>query len=369
MKKLSTIDLTYENQLIKKDFFKEFDALYDSNMLMIGSAIDNLEKNLSNFCETNNCALTGAGTMALEVAARAIGIRPGDEVIVPANTFFASAIAMYKAGAKIVLCDVDPHTMNVSSKTIEGLISKKTKAICLVHLYGAIADPNELKEFKLPIIEDASHAFGGVLNDKKVGNLADIAGFSAGPIKGFGGLGHAGFITYNQDEQKEFIEAFIGNGQTKRHYAKYVGNNYRIDSVNALFMQKKLDMWQDFSNQKRKVMDIYDKVFDAEDVSYQKRADGSKSTLWVYVIQVSEKIRDKVREKLLEDYNINTIVQYNYTIDQLPIWSEIGSKMSDLNHSHSLIKKIISLPIHAGITESDAKLIADATVKTINDLK
>ena len=369
MKKISTIDLTYENQLIKNDFFRDLDSLYDSNMLMIGNAIDNLEKNLSAYCGTNNCALTGAGTMALEVAARAIGIHSGDEVIVPANTFFASAVAMYKAGAKIILSDVDPDTMNLTPSNVEKVITKNTKAICLVHLYGSIVDPNDFKQFGLPIIEDSSHAFGGQLGDKKVGNLGDIAGFSAGPIKGFGGLGHAGFITYNQDEQKEFIEAFIGNGQTKRHYAKYVGHNYRIDSVNALFMQKKFDMWQDFSNQKRKVMDIYDKVFDAEEVSYQKRADGSKSILWVYVIQVPEKIRDKVREKLLENYNINTIVQYNYTIDQLPIWSEIGSKMSDLNHSHSLIKKIISLPIHAGITESDAKLIADATVKTINDLK
>jgi len=369
MRKISTLDLTYENQLIKSDFMREFSQLYDSNMLMIGAAIDTLEKRIAEYCDTRYCSLTGSGTMALQVAAKALNIGQGDEVIVPANTFFASAIAFYHAGAKIVLADVDPDTWNLSPETVRHVITPKTKAICLVHLYGNLADPMEFKEFNVPVIEDASHAFGGILRGKPSGSLGDIAGFSAGPIKGFGGLGHAGFLTYNQESYRSYIDAFINNGQTARHYAEIVGHNFRIDSVNALFLLKKLSYWEHLMNRRKNVIRIYDTYFDQAGIQRQARLIESDPSLWVYVIRTQASVRDNVVTYLKEKAGINTLVQYTFTINQLPVWHDIAANTAEVPFSEKLSTEIFSLPVHSGLSSQDAMFICEKVSEAINEYR
>lgn len=365
MKNLSTIDLTYENQLIKAEFMKDLSALYDSNLLMIGPTVERLEESIAHFCGTKHCCLTGSGTMALHVAAMALGIKPGDEVIVPANSFVASAVSMVHAGARIVLADVDPDTWNLSAATVRKVLTPRTKAICMVHLYGSPADPAEMAEFGLPVIEDASHAFGGALRGKQVGNLGDIAAFSAGPIKGFGGLGHAGIITYNQDEFKDYITGFVNNGQTARHYAKYVGHNFRIDNVNALFLQKKLSHWEHLLNRRKSVMRIYDEAFDGAQIRHQARLQNADPSLWVYVIRLDPAIRDQVMMYLKEHAGVDTLVQYTLTINQQPIWPQISACEAYVPTSEELVREILSLPIHSGIDPEDAMYISHKTIEAV----
>ncbi len=366
-KSYNTINLTYENQLIKKKFFKELSDVYDSNMLMIGKPIDDLETELASYMGTKLCSLTGSGTMAIEVAVRALGIGQGDEIIVPANTFFASATSAANAGAKIILADVDPETMNITPETISRVISKKTKAIIGVHLFGNIIDPEPFKEFNIPFIEDASHGFGGSLNAKNVGNLGAISAFSAGPIKGFGGLGHAGFIGYNNEKWKDFIVPFINNGQHERHIAKYLANNYRIDTVNALFMLNKLQVWDNIKKRRQAVQKKYDEMFSDAGILFQKKNPDTNPCLWVYVIRLPETIRDKVQARL-EEKSINTLVQYTVTINQLPIWDQMKACDAKVPVSESLIKSILSLPVHGGITEKDAEVIAAKVIETVKEL-
>ncbi len=361
---LSTIDLTYENQLIKSDFMEEFNKLYDSNMLMVGPSLDELEKGIAAYCGTRHCALLGSGTMAIHVAAKALGIGPGDEVIVPANTFLATAVGFYHAGAKIVLADVNPETFNLTPETVRRVITPRTKAICLVHLYGGIVDPEEFREFQITLVEDASHAFGGELRGKRVGNLADMGVFSAGPIKGFGALGHAGFMTYNQNEFKYYINAFINNGQTRRHYAEYVGHNFRMDSLNALFLLRKLDCWPKVLNRRRQAAAIYDEELSRHGIRFQKKIPGSEPSLWVYVIRLDASIRDKVMADL-KDANVHCLVQYTCTINQMPIWKEIGAKKANVPVSEQLCREVISLPVHAGIAADDAMYICSKLIESV----
>ena len=367
MKSFSTIDLTFENQYIKNEYFKELSELYDTNMLQAGDSYIICEDAIASYLGTKYCSLVGAGTMALHIAGRAFDFKEGDEVIVPANTFFATAVGMYHAGAKIILADVDPDTMNLTVDNVRKVITPNTKAICLVHLYGAICNPAEFKEFNVPIIEDASHAFGGSLNGRKVGNLGEIGCLSAGPIKAFGGIGSGGFISYNQDKLREYIEAFINNGQTSRHYGKYIGHNFRMDSINALFYTVKLRHYDAFLERRRKVRDIYNTIFDENGIAHQSCIENSDPALWVYVIKVDKKIRNALVEKL-RDKNITTLVQYTYTINQLPIWNAMKARDADVPVSEELIQEIISLPINAGLSEDDARYIADAVVSSVEEL-
>jgi dTDP-4-amino-4,6-dideoxygalactose transaminase len=365
VRKVSTIDLSYENQLVKPEFFRKLAALYDTNQLSDSPVLEELETRLAAACGARFCNLTGAGTMALELAARAIGIGPGDEVIVPANTFLASAVAMYHAGAKIVLADVDPRTWNLSAETVRKVISPRTKAICLVHLYGNIADPQEFAEFGVPVIEDASHAFGGTLRGKGAGSLGSIAGFSAGPIKGFGGLGHAGFITYDNEEWRPFLSAYINNGQTSRHYAALVGHNYRIDPVNALFLGCKLDHWGDLLERRKSNIAILDAAFDQAGIQRQLRASDGDAALWVYVVRCDPAARGRIVEHLKEQCGIQTLVQYTYTINQQPIWKQMAAREAVVPVSEGLINEIFSLPIHAGISQVDAERIAHDVINAV----
>ena len=365
MKTLSTIDLSYENQLIKNIFMLELSALYDTNLLVSSPIIEEVEELLADRCGTTHCCLTGAGTMALQLAATAVGVKPGDEVVVPANTFLASAVAMYHAGARIVLADVDPKSWNLSYDSVKKVITPNTKAICLVHLYGNVADPQEFISFDVPVIEDASHAFGGTLRGRKVGSLGAVAGFSAGPIKGFGGLGQAGFITYNDDSWRHYLNAYVNNGQTSRHFAEIVGHNYRIDAVNALFLRCKLAHWTQLLAKRRQLMAIYDELFAAAGIVSQYRLPCGEASLWVYVIRLEASIRDRVA-KLLKQKGIETIVQYTFSINQLPIWPEIAAKQTEVPFSEQLTREVLSLPVHPGITVEDAQLIARSVIETVD---
>lgn len=365
MKPISTIDLSYENQLIKDSFMREFSVLYDSNLLVSAPIIEEVEQLLADRCGTRHCSLTGAGTMALQLAAIVAGIKPGDEVVVPANTFLASAVAMHHAGAKIVLADVDQESWNLSAKTVKKVITPRTKAICLVHLYGNVADPDEFAQIGIPVIEDASHAFSGSLNGRKVGSLGRVAGFSAGPIKGFGGLGHAGFITYDDDTWQKYLNAYINNGQTTRHYAEIIGHNYRIDTVNALFLKCKLNQWDHLQERRQQVIAIYDEMFDAAGIVHQKRLPQAESALWVYVLRLSAAVRDRVAA-LLQERGIETIVQYTYSINQLPIWQEMAANRAEVPVSEQLTTEVLSLPVHAGISPENARYIAGSVIEAVH---
>ncbi|HTY39259.1 MAG TPA: DegT/DnrJ/EryC1/StrS family aminotransferase [Bacteroidota bacterium] len=364
--RISTIDLTYENQLIKKEFFESLSALYDSNELVSSPVVEELETQLATYCGTRYCCMTGGGTMSLQIAAQVLNIKEGDEIVVPANTFLASAVAMYHAGARVILADVDPNTWNLSQETVWRVLTPRTKAICLVHLYGNVADPREFDRFGLPVIEDASHAFGGTLNGRRVGSLGTVAGFSAGPIKGFGGVGQAGFITYNQDQWHRYIRGYVNNGQTARHFGEYVGHNFRIDALNALFLQKKLAVWEELMAKRKRLIAFYDQYFAATGIRRQARRSDAESSLWVYVIRVDRKIRDSVLARL-RDRGIDALVQYTFTIDKMPMWNTIAARRASVPMSDLLTKEIISLPVHPGLSVSDAAYVAQSVSAAIEE--
>ncbi len=364
---ISTIDLSYENQLLKQAFFQQFSELYDSNQLQAGPVLDECAKAFARACGTQFASLTGSGTMSLHVAAKAIGIEPGDEVVVPANTFVATATALYHAGAKIILADVDPNSFVITRDTVEKVLSPATKAIVAVHLYGRIVDVDSLMALGLPVIEDAAHAFGGLIGDKSVGELSDIAAFSTAPIKSLGALGHSGVITYNQPEYHNYIEAYINNGQRQRHIAEVPGHNFRMDNINALFLSLKLAAWPNLDKRRKSVKAIYDDYFAQADIAVQHQLPGSIPSLWVYVIKLNAAYRDRVLEELRKN-DINCLVQYTTTINNMPVWPEIAASSGqvDVAIAEQLCKQIISLPVHAGISEEQAHWVAEQVVKAVH---
>lgn len=365
--RISTIDLNYENQLIKDAFMRRFSETFDANQLQAGPELAELEQSISKVCATEFTSLTGSGTMALQAAAIALDIQPGDEVIVPANTFVASAMAFHHVGAKIVLADVDPDSFVLTRSSVARVVSEKTRCILPVHLYGRVVDLEELKEFELPIIEDAAHAFGGKLRGKPVGSMGSLAAFSTAPIKSFGSVGHSGLITYSNPAYREIIEPFINNGQVQRHIADIPGHNFRMDNVCALFLQEKLKVWPQLLTRRKEIKAVYDECFSANGISVQEQHADSDPSLWVYVIKVDRTKRDGLLTELAAR-DIHCLVQYVDTINRMPAWPAMSAREAQVPVSEALTEQIISLPLHPGITTESAQFVADSVVDCLNKM-
>lgn len=359
--RISTIDLSYENQLVKNAFMQRFSETFDANQLQAGPQLAELENSISEVCGTQFTSLTGSGTMALQAAAAALGIQPGDEVIVPANTFVASAMAFHHVGAKIVLADVDPNSFVLTRSSVARVMSEKTRCILPVHLYGRVVDLDQFKDFEVPIVEDAAHAFGGKLRGNPVGSLGNLAAFSTAPIKSFGSVGHSGLITYNSQAHREIIEPYINNGQIQRHIADIPGHNFRMDNICALFLQEKLKVWPKLFERRKAIKAVYDERFSANDIAIQEQHAESDPSLWVYVLKVDASKRDQLLEKLTER-NIHCLVQYVDTINRMPAWPSMSAREAQVPVAESLSQKILSLPLHPGMTVASAQYVADSVI-------
>ena len=212
-----------------------------------------------------------SGTAALHAASFAIGLTSSDEVIVPANTFIATATAPAFCGAKIIVADIDDETLNINPNEIAKVISKKTKAIFAVNLYGNPVNYRELKQFNTKIIEDAAHSHGAVYNEKPSGSLGHLSAFSFFPNKVFGGIGDGGMLSYSNKKYLKPLKSFRNAGQSKSHWGKNLGNVYRLSTTNALFLTKKRKIFSKLLNRRREIASMYDEGFkDCDGIKTQK---------------------------------------------------------------------------------------------------
>ncbi|MGH7783393.1 MAG: DegT/DnrJ/EryC1/StrS family aminotransferase, partial [Candidatus Binatia bacterium] len=224
-------DVKVENGWIKQSFFRELDTLYDAENFTLGygeGPVETLESLWQTYCRRQHALAVSAGTHALHMAAVALALRPGDEVIVPANTFISTATAPAMLGATIVECDVDAATLNVSRSTVEAVMSERTRAIFPVNLYGSPYPYEDLRELGVSLVEDGAHSHGATYKGLPSGRLGDYSIFSFFPMKVVGGIGDGGMILFDSTEALEMLRAFRNCGQQKAHYATVLGNVYRI---------------------------------------------------------------------------------------------------------------------------------------------
>jgi dTDP-4-amino-4,6-dideoxygalactose transaminase len=362
---IKLFDVTLENSWIKDEFFNQLSSLYDAANFTLGfgeGPVEELEKIFAEHSRRSYALGVTSGTAALHMAAFALGLKPGDEVIVPANTFISTALAPAMLGATIVECDVDPDTLNISSDTVSKVISPKTKAIFAVNLYGNPAPYTDLKTFHVPVLEDAAHSHGSVYRALPSGKFGDISIFSFFPTKVFGGIGDSGLILFDKEEWLAPLKAFRNCGQEKSHYAVLPGNVYRMHVVQALFLKTKWKIFDKIISHRRKIAKIYDDHFKGTDVRPQKITPCGVGSYFAYVVRLPH--RDKVGEKL-SSQGVPWTIQYRYLLHQQPVWEKIPHVSSPVPHAEKALSEIISLPMNTSVTEDQAAFVAKKVLESL----
>lgn len=355
-------------QSINQKYANELKAaaarVIDSGWYILGEEVNAFETEFAAYCGVKHAIGVSNGLDALKLILKAYGFGPEDEVIVPSNTYIASILAISELGATPVLVEPSEETFNLNPDRIEDKITKKTKAILTVHLYGRVAPMNEIntiaKKHNLKVIEDAAQAQGAKLNGKRTGNLGDAAGFSFYPGKNLGALGDAGAVTTNDDELAEAVRAFRNYGSHKKYENLYKGCNHRLDEMQAAMLRVKLPYLNEENDARRVIARLYEEGIQNEQVILPKHALDEEQVWHVYVVRV--KNREDFQQYLMEN-GVQTVIHYPIPPHQQKAYEEWN--LQSFPVSEAIHQEVISLPISPAQTLETTKEI----IRIINDYR
>lgn len=305
----------YENlNLLNKEFESQFNEKFTdflkNGWYVLGKEVVSFENKFAEFCGAKYCVGLANGLDALELGLKVFGFPPNSEILVPSNTYIATILAIINAGHIPVLIEPNTVTYNIDHRLIEEKISSKTKAIMVVHLYGQIAQMDEIvniaNQYNLEIIEDCAQAHGATLNTKKAGTFGKIGAFSFYPTKNLGALGDAGAIITDDYDIYNKIMALRNYGSEKKYYNKYVGKNSRLDELQAAFLNVKLPFLDKINEHKRAIAAIYNERL-TNQVIKPIEIDNSYHVYHIYNIRTNK--RDELKQYLL-DNGIHTEIHY-----------------------------------------------------------
>jgi dTDP-4-amino-4,6-dideoxygalactose transaminase len=300
------------------------------------------------------------GTDALELALRALGVGPGSEVILPANTFVATAEAVMRAGAQPVLADVDDERLLIDPDRVDALVGRSTGAIVPVHLYGRLADVEPLLDFGPPVLEDAAQSQGAVRNG--MGLFGAIASTSFYPGKNLGAYGDAGAIVTDSSELARKVRLLRDHGSERKYHHEIVGFNSRLDTLQAVVLRAKLRRLAGWNEQRRAAAARYHELLaDLPDVILPPSA-GEDHVWHLYVIRVPR--RDEVAGRL-GDLGVRTGVHYPVPVHLQPAFHHLGQGPGSFPVAEAAAREILSLPMFPQITEEQQLMVADALRKSL----
>ena len=368
MKKYPFLDLALSNEPLIDELKAAACNVIESGRYLHGTQTKLLEEEIAQLCQARHCVGVSNGLDALRLILRAykeMGImHDGDEVIVPANTYVASVLAISDNGLRPVLCDIREDTMNMDSRLLDGLITDRTRAIMPVHLYGTPCWDNELmrvaREHDLRIIEDNAQAIGAVsdtagLNGTFVtGGLGDAAGISFYPTKNLGALGDGGAVVTNDDTLAATVRALANYGSDRRYHNIYMGYNCRLDEIQAAMLRVKLPYLEKENITRNAVAQAYHDSIDNPRVKVPCIFKDIKQTWHQYVVRVEG--RDSFRA-FLDEHGIGTDIHYAVPPHKQPCY--MGLEHAPLPVTERLADEIVSLPVAHPITPDDARAIAE----------
>lgn len=339
---------------------KGIEEVVESNWFIRGENVKLFEEAYADYCGVKYCVGCGNGLDALYLLLRAYGIGKGDEVILPSNTFIATALAVTYTGATPVLVEPDIETYTLDYALIEDKITSKTKAIIAVHLYGQTADMDEINQIArkhgLIVIEDAAQAHGSIYKGKKAGNLGDAAGFSFYPGKNLGAMGDAGAITTNDREIAKKVRAIANYGSDYKYHHIYEGTNSRLDEIQAAILRVKLQNLDKWNAYRQKVADQYlSEIYNEKITKPLKRQD--RNHVWhIFALRIKE--REKF-EKYLNENGIGTTIHYPIPIHLQEAYKSLKIKKGMLPIAEEISDTEISIPMYYGITNKEVQYIID----------
>ncbi len=356
------IDLKTQYRNIEDKIKSRVNAVLEHGQYIMGPEVKELESNLSEFVGCKHSIGCASGTDAIMIALLAIDLKPGDEVIVPNFTFFATAEIVTLLGGVPVFADVSEETYNIDVNHVEKLITNKTKAIMPVSLYGLTAELDSLmaiaEKNNLTVIEDAAQSFGAKTTNKMSCNIAHISCTSFYPAKPLGGYGDSGAIFTNDDALALKMRQILNHGQESGYHHIHIGINGRLDTIQAAILIEKLAIFPAELKSREEVAKRYTEAFQGK-VKIQKITEGHTSAWAQYTIEVDN--RDEFRAKLKE-LNVPTAVHYPSTITEQPIYK--GTE-ADTPIATKVSKRVVSLPMSPYLSVEDQNQVIDAVLKSI----
>lgn len=361
VEQIHLVDLGAQHRQVEDEVREGWDAVLSRTAFVLGPDVAEFETEYAEFSGAAHAIGVANGTDALELALRAAGVGHGDEVVVQANTFIASALAIERAGATPVLVDCDPATQLIDVEAAAAAITPKTKAILPVHLFGQLADMEAVEQVAadagIAVIEDAAQSQGASRNGRISGSIGLAAGTSFYPGKNLGAYGDGGAVTTNDDDIAKKVRALRNYGSEVKYHHPETGFNSRLDTLQAVVLRAKLRRLAGWNEQRRAAAARYDELLaDVEAVQLPVTLDGNVPVWHLYVVRVQD--RDEVLAKLHEA-KIGAGIHYPVPVHLQGAFSHLGHSAGDFPHSELAADEILSLPLFAEITESQQERVAD----------
>lgn len=354
------VDLKAQYDLLKAELDEAIFSVVSNTAFVSGRYAADFERAFAEYIGVRHCVGVANGTDALELALRAVGVNSGDEVIVPANTFYATAEAVVNIGARPVFVDVVPDTYNIETGNLEAAITARTAAIIPVHLYGLPADMTPIVEIAkhhgLRIVEDCAQAHGAKHNGQSVGTFGDAATFSFYPSKNLGAFGDAGAVITNDSEVEKTVRAIANHGQLVKNHHALIGRNSRLDGIQAAVLSVKLRYLDGWIEARRANASSYNELLSASGVVLPTEPPASTHTYHLYVVQVPD--RAAVRSRLA-DAGIETGIHYPTALPFLEPFGYMGHKPDDFPVAYSQMSRLLSLPMYAELTSEMIEAVCE----------
>lgn len=346
---------------LDKELREAFERVYNASWYIEGKEDEKFEEAFAKYCNSEYCVGVGNGLDALMLALKSLDIKAGDEVIVPSNTYIATALAVTYVGATPVFVEPNIKTYNIDYSKIEEKITEKTKAIMPVHLYGQPCEMDKImeiaKKHNLYVIEDCAQAHGAKFKGKIIGSFGDAAGFSFYPGKNLGALGDAGATVTNSKEIADKVRALGNYGSDYKYHHIYKGNNSRLDELQAAFLSAKLPILDEVNENRREIASKYLNGIKNDKIILPYVLEDVEPVWHIFAVRCNDRER---LENYLKEKGIKTNKHYPIAIHLQECYKDLGFKKGDFPIAEEISETELSLPMYYGMTDDEINYVIDA---------
>jgi dTDP-4-amino-4,6-dideoxygalactose transaminase len=355
------VDLKAQYLSIKDEVDAAIQHVLDTCQFTLGAEVAAFEQEFASYCNAKNGIGVNTGTSALHLALLAAGIGPGDEVITVPFTFVATVAAIHYTGARTVFVDIDPQTFTMDAKALKCVITRNTKAIIPVHLYGQAADMDSIleiaKTYNLVVIEDACQAHGAEYKGQRVGSIGDMGCFSFYPGKNLGAYGEGGMVVTNNSEYTRTLRMLRDWGAEKKYHHVLKGYNFRLEGIQGAVLRVKLKYLEEWTESRRAAAAYYNQLLKGVGMTTPKAMAYARHVYHVYAIRTKNR---NEWQQALQDKGIQTGIHYPIPVHLLPAYSDLGYMAGDFPYSERAANEVLSLPMFPELTRGQCEEVCAA---------
>ncbi|MDD5449094.1 MAG: DegT/DnrJ/EryC1/StrS family aminotransferase [Candidatus Omnitrophica bacterium] len=360
------VDLKGQYLGVKKEIMRAVEDALDSCQFILGEDVNKFEEEVARYAGKKYACAVANGTDAILLALKALGVKEGDEVITCAFTYFATAGAIARCGARPVFCDMDRRTYNISPEGLEKLLKVKSagsrvKAVIPVHLYGQMADMGEIlkiaKKYNIKVVEDAAQAFGAAFNGKKAGSMGDAGCFSFYPGKNLGAYGDAGMVLTDDARCVDTLKIYRNQGNKIRYRHTVIGHNSRMDTIQAAILRVKLKYIDEWNAKRQSLAAFYDERLGPLGIITPFVPKGKFHTYHLYVIRFKDKRKRDTAERLLNENGVDARTYYPIPLHLQECFKYLGYKKGDFPEAEGASRETLAIPMYPELTREQQEFI------------